>query len=107
MGRKHVTDLKKWFTGKLKDGNIINAAWMITDEMKKQIIIKFNDNIPAIERTIYLRCIAESLMKKAATEDKNGGGESEFGNLMDMMQLREWRKEDEQAIKDGIPHNIV
>ena len=72
---------------------------------KKQLIVKFNEEMSGMERMAYLRCIGQSLMTLASTEDAKEGGESGFGNLMDMMQLREWRKEDEETIRNGIPHD--
>lgn len=105
MKRKYVTDLRPWFTESLKMRNIVTAVWLISDEEKNQLIVKFNEKLSGMERMAYLRCIAQSLMTKAATEDAKEGGESGFGNLMDMMQLREWRKEDEETIRNGIPHD--
>lgn len=105
MKRKYVTDLRPWFTESLKMRNIVTAVWLISDEEKKQLIVKFNEKLSGMERMTYLRCIAQSLMTKAATEDAKEGGESGLGNLMDMMQLREWRKEDEETIRNGIPHD--
>ncbi len=105
MKRKYVTDLRQWFTESLKMRNIVTAMWLISDEEKKQLIVKFNEELSGMERMAYLRCIGQSLMTLAATEDAKEGGESGFGNLMDMMQLREWRKEDEETIRNGIPHN--
>ena len=106
MKRKYVTDLRPWFTESLKMRNIVTAVWLISDEKKKQLVVKFNEELSGMERMAYLRCIGQSLMTIAATEDAKEGGESGFGNLMDMMQLREWRKEDEETIRDGIPHDI-
>lgn len=106
MKRKYVTDLRPWFTESLKMRNIVIGAWIISDDTKKQLIVKFNEEMSGMERMAYLRCIGQSLMTMVATEDAKEDGESGFGNLMDMMQLREWRKEDEETIRDGIPHDI-
>lgn len=106
MKRKYVTDLRPWFTESLKMSNIVTAVWLISDEKKKQLVVKFNEELSGMERMAYLRCIGQSLMTLASTEDAKEGGESGFGNLMDMMQLREWRKEDEETIRNGIPHDI-
>lgn len=106
MKRKYVTDLRPWFTESLKMSNIVTAVWLISDEKKKQLVVKFNEELSGMERMAYLRCIGQSLMTLASTEDAKEGGESGFGNLMDMMQLREWRKEDEETIRNGIPHDM-
>lgn len=105
MKREYVTDLRPWFTENMKMRNIVTEIWFISDKEKKQLIVKFNEKLSGMERMAYLRCIGKSLMMKAATEDAKAGGESRFGNLMDMMQLREWRKEDEETIRNGIPHD--
>lgn len=106
MKRKYVTDLRQWFTESLKMRNIVTAVWLISDEEKKQLIVKFNEELSGMERMAYLYCISQSLMTLVAMEDAKEGRESRFGNLMDMMQLREWRKEDEETIRNGIPHDI-
>lgn len=106
MKRKYVTDLRPWFTKSLKMGNIVTAVWLVSDEEKKQLVVKFNEELSGMERMAYLRCIGQSLMTLAATEDAKEGGESGFENLMDMMQLREWRKEDEEIISNGIHHEM-
>ena len=105
MKRKYVTDLRPWFTESLKMSNIVTAVWLISDEKKKQLVVKFNEELSGMERMAYLRCIGQSLMTMAATEDAKEDGESGFGNLMDMMQLREWQKKDEETIRNGIPHD--
>ena len=84
----------------------MTGVWLISDDKKKQLIVKFNEEMSGMERMAYLRCIGQSLMTMAATEDAKEGGESGFGNLMDMMQLREWHKEDEETIRNGISSNV-
>jgi hypothetical protein len=84
----------------------VAGAWVFMDGEKKQIIIKFNDTISKMERTVYLRLIANALMNTAADEDEKSEGKSDFGDWMDGMQLREWRKEDDEKIRDGISHDI-
>ena len=104
---KQVTDLRPWFTENLNMSNLVTGAWIFTDGEKKQLVIKFNSTMSRMERAVYLRLIAKALMNTAADEDKKAGGKSGFGDLMDGMQLREWHKEDDETIRDGIPHDIT
>ena len=55
MKRKYVTDLRPWFTESLKMSNIVTAVWLISDEKKKQLVVKFNEELSGMERMAYLR----------------------------------------------------
>ena len=104
---KRVTDLRPWFTENLNMSKFVDGAWIFTDEQKKQIVVKFGGAMSRMERAVYLQLIAKALMTSAAEEDEKAGGESSFGDLMDGMQLREWHKEDDEIIRNGIPHEIA
>lgn len=103
---KRVTDLRPMFTESLMASGIVTGAWIMSDDKKKEIVVKFNGIMSKMERMTYLYLIGESLLNMAADEDEKGGGKSGFGDLMDGMQLREWHKEDEETIKNGIPHEM-
>lgn len=92
--------------GKYEDEKYRDSGMAHIGRGKKQLIVKFNEELSGMERIAYLSCIGQNFMTEVATEDAKEGGKSGFGNLMDMMQLREWRKEDEETIRDGIPHDI-
>lgn len=99
-----VTDLHPWFTRQLRKNCFITGAWVISNNEKKQLVIKFNGIMPKMERMVYLRLIAKNIMEMVDKEDKKEGGKSSFGDLMGGMQLREWHKEDDEVIKNGISH---
>lgn len=102
--QKYITDLSQWFTARLRENCFVTGAWIISDDDKKQLVVKFNGIMSKMERMVYLRIIAKNLMNTADKEDKKAGGQSSFGDLMDGMQLREWHKEDNEVIKNGILH---
>ena len=104
--QKHVTDLREWFTERMLTGDIVEGLWLITDDDKKELVIKFNGKLSRAERLIYLQIVTKNLINTAVEEDTEAGGKSAFGDLMDGMQLREWNAENEETIRNGIPHEF-
>lgn len=103
----HVTDLRPWFTESIKENNFINGVWLFEDDKKRQLVIKLGCAMSRSARAAYMQMIALSLMNAAADEDEKAGGKSEFGDVIDGMQLREWCRADDEIIKNGIPHEII
>lgn len=106
---KYVSDLKPYFTEFLNVDGTIDGLWIVEneEETEKILIVKFKDKVPKVEREVLLFIFGKNLIDKAATEDDAAGGKSSFGNLLDGMQIREWKKEDDEIIQNGIPHDIV
>lgn len=106
MKRKYVTDLHQYFTENLKVGNVVTGAWLISDEEKKEIIIKFSDRMLNIERVLAIKLIGKRFIEADQREKEKEDSKRSFGELLGGMPLREWRKGDEIIIRNGIPYEI-
>ena len=106
---KYVSDLKPYFTEFLNVDRTIDGLWIVEneEETEKILIVKFKDKVPKVEREVILLIFGKDLIDKVAAEDDAAGGKSSFGDLLDGMQIREWRTEDDEIIQNGIPHDIV
>lgn len=98
-----VTNLKPYFTKEIKMKEIVIDAWIITEGEEKELVVKFNEMISRVERTIYLMLIGEKLINMA----ENESDKSTFGSFIDGIKIREWKREDEQIITSGISHEII
>lgn len=104
---KEVTDLKPYITENLNMKDIFAGAWLLTGDEKKELIVKFGGAMSKSERIIVLQLIGKNLMEQAAQDDEENDGHSGFGDLMDGIRLREWHKEDDEAIASAKPHEII
>ena len=87
-----IADLTPYFTEKLKDSGIV-GAYITVDEKEetKAIEIKFKEGLPQETRNTMLCNIGNSLLNMCAeTEERNE--QDGFLELMDGMQLKEWRE---------------
>lgn len=107
MKRKYVTDLRPWFTEKIKAGNIVTRAWLISDENNTEIIVRFDKVMSKIERSMAIRLIE----KRCAEAVINERAKEKSSDFIDMVEealekaaLREWSIEDEKIIRNGIPY---
>ena len=96
-----VTDLKSHFTGNMKDG-VLTGAWIVEDEEKKELILKFNERISRAEKIVCLQLIGQSLIEQAAKEDESGEEDYSFRDLLDGIRIREWNETDKEQIRHGI-----
>lgn len=100
-----VTDLKPHFTRNMKDG-VLTGAWIIEDEEKKELILKFDEHISGVEKMVCLQLIGQNLIETAAQEDETGEEDTSFRELLDGIRIREYRVPDDERIRRGIPHSI-
>jgi hypothetical protein len=89
--REIIADLTEYFAAETKDK--IEAVYITADEAEgtKAIEIKFNSEIPQDTKNVMLKNIGHSLLN-TCVEAEGKTGEEEFLNLMDNMQLKEWRE---------------
>lgn len=89
--REIIADLTEHFTTETKDK--IEAVYITADEAEgtKAIEIKFNSKIPQDAKDVLLKNIGYSLLN-TCVEAEGKIGEEEFLNLMDNMQLKEWKE---------------
>ncbi len=81
--RKYVKPLE---SGELKaEGFPITEAWIVLSAHKEEFIIRFQDNIPKMQQSAYLEMIKE--------------------RRTDAEQIRAWKAEDGETIRNGIPFN--
>lgn len=63
----------------------ITEAWITSDGCRKELIIRFQDNIPKMQQSVYLEMVK--------------------GHMPDAAQVRAWKEEDGETIRNGIPRN--
>lgn len=63
----------------------VTEAWIVSDDRRKELIIRFRDDLPKVQQSAYLEMIKE--------------------HMPDAAQIRVWKEEDEETIRNGIPFN--
>lgn len=99
------TDLTTYFTKNMKD--VLIGAWIIQDEKKKELILKFDERISGIEKMVYMQLIGMNLIETAEKQDEAGEADASFRELLDGIRIRQWEATDEERIQRGIPHSIT
>lgn len=107
MKRKYVTDLRPWFAKNLKAGSIVTGAWLISDENNTEIVVRFDNMMSKIERSMAIRLIE----KRCAEAVINERAKEKSSDFIDMLEkaleentIREWSIEDKKIIRNGIPY---
>jgi len=88
-----IADLTPYFTEKLKnDGSIVGAYITVNEnEETKAIEVKFKEGLQQDVKNIILRIIGNNLLDMCVeTEERNE--QDGFLELMDGMQLKEWKE---------------
>jgi len=88
-----IADLTPYFTEKLKSDGSVAGAYITVDENEetKAIEIKFKEGFPLEKRNDILCSICNSLLNTCVeTEERNE--QDGFLELMDGMQLKEWKE---------------
>lgn len=87
-----IADLTPYFTQGIKDNGNIIAAFVTVDTEKeiKAIEIVFSKELPQEHRNGLLHSIAQSLLNTCA-EIESRNEQDSFLELMDGIQLKEWR----------------
>jgi len=88
-----IADLTPYFTEKLKSDGSVAGAYITVDENEeiKAIEVKFKEGLPQDVKNIILRNIGSNLLDMCAeTEERNE--QDGFLELMDGMQLKEWKQ---------------
>ncbi len=105
MKRRYVTDIHPWFVKKLKAGSIVTGAWIISGGENRELVVKFDSKMSKIERSMATRLI-EKRCAEAIIQENKKDMRNEIIDLLDGAEIREWRKDDEESIRNGIPHEI-
>ena len=96
--RRYIIDLSAYFTSP-KTREVIAGIWIIADNRKKELAIQFRNEVPDAQRAACLSLAVEGLEDVAAdTKEKN----PDAYILLDWMMVREWKENDEDAIRYGV-----
>lgn len=85
--------------------NKIDGIWLLSDNRKEEIIIRFRDIIPRMQQAVYV-ARTEKYIKKLVAISVEKKKEPVFCTLVDNLRVRAWQKSDGKKIENGIPLKI-